>query len=77
MPVPVDLSKLSDVVKMFLLNLCTVYDKLVAKVNRVDISGFVLRTKYDADKSDLGKNIPDTWGLVKKRPQYQNYWNRK
>ena len=42
------------------------YDKLVPKVNRVDISGFVLRTKYDADKSDLGKNIPDTWGLVKK-----------
>ena len=53
------------------------YDKLVPKVNRVDISGFVLRTKFDADKSDLGKNIPDTWGLVKKRPQYQNYWNRK
>ena len=49
------------------------YDKLVPKVNRVDISGFVLRTKYDADKSDLGKNIPDTWRLVKKRPQYQNY----
>ena len=39
MPVPVDLSKLSDVVKK------TVYDKLVAKVNSVDTSRFVLKTK--------------------------------
>ena len=51
MPVPVDLSKLSDVVKMMLLKK-TVYDKLVAKVNTIDTSGFVLKTKYDADKSE-------------------------
>ena len=51
----------------------TVYDKLVAKVNSIDISGFVLKTKYDTDKSNLenkisnaDKNIPDTSGLVKK-----------
>ena len=50
-PVPVDLSKLSDVVKMMLLKK-TVYDKLVAKVNTIDTSGFVLKTKYDADKSE-------------------------
>ena len=33
------------------------YDKLVAKVNNIDISGFVLKTKYDRDKSDLEKKI--------------------
>ena len=31
------------------------YDKLVAKVNNVDTSGLVLKTKYDTDKSGLGK----------------------
>ena len=59
-PVPVDLSKLSDVVKK------TAYDKLVAKVNNIDTSGFVLKTKYDTDKSELENKIPDTSGLVKK-----------
>ena len=34
-PVPVDLSKLSDVVKNYVVKK-TVYDKLVAKVNRTD-----------------------------------------
>ena len=42
------------------------YDKLVVKVNNIDIGGFVLKTKYDTDKSDLEKKIPDTIGLVKK-----------
>ena len=42
------------------------YDKLVAKVNNIDISGFVLKTKYDTDKSDLEKKILDTRKLVKK-----------
>ena len=59
-PVPVDLSKLSDVVKK------TDYDKLIAKVNYIDTSGFVLKTKYDTDKSELETKIPDTCGLVKK-----------
>ena len=31
----------------------TVYDKLVAKVNSIDTSGFVLKTKYDGDKTEL------------------------
>ena len=31
------------------------YDKLVAKVNSIEISGFVLETKYDTDKSNLKK----------------------
>ena len=48
---PVDLSKLSDVVKMMLLKK-DVYDKAVAKVNIIDASGFVLKTEYDTDKSE-------------------------
>ena len=59
-PVPVDLRKLSDVVQK------TEYDKLVSKVDNIDTSGFVLKTKYDADKSELENKIPDTSGLVKK-----------
>ena len=31
------------------------YDKLVAKVNNIDTSRFVLQTKYKTDKSDLEK----------------------
>ena len=44
----------------------TVYDKLVAKVNDIDTSTFVLKTKYDTDKPELENKIPDTSGLVKK-----------
>ena len=55
-PVPVDLSKLSDVVKNDVVKK-TVYDKLVAKVNNIDTSGFVLKTKYDTDKSELEKTF--------------------
>ena len=44
----------------------TVYDKLVANVNNVGTSRFVLKTKYDTGKSDLEKKIPDTSGFVKK-----------
>ena len=44
----------------------TVYDTLVAKVNSIDTSRFVLKTKYDRDKSDIKNKIPDTSGLVKK-----------
>ena len=64
MPVPADLSKLNNVVKNEVIKK-TVYDKLVAKVNNIDISGFVLRTKYDADKTEFEKN-PNTRRLVKK-----------
>ena len=64
-PVPVDLSRLSDVVKNDVAKK-TVYDKLVAKVNNIDTSDFVLKTKYDTDKTELEKKIPDTSGLVKK-----------
>ena len=42
------------------------YDKLVAKVNNINTSGFVLKGIYDAEKSDLEKEISDTSGLIKK-----------
>ena len=42
------------------------YDKLVAKVNNIDASGFVLKTKYDIDKSCLEQKIPDSSKFVEK-----------
>ena len=44
-----------------------VYDKLVANVNSIGTSAFVLKTKYDTDKSEIENKISDTSGLVKKR----------
>ena len=64
-PVPVDLSKLSDVVKNG-VDKKDAYDKLVAKVNSIDTRGFALKTKYDTDKSELENKISDTSGIVKK-----------
>ena len=61
----VDLSKLSNVVNNEVVTK-TVYYKLVPKVNNVDTSGFVLKTKYEADKLDLEKKISDTNRFVKK-----------
>ena len=65
-PVPVDLSKLSDDVKNDVVKK-TEYDKFVGKVINMDTSKFVLKTKYDTDKSELGNKIPNTSGLVKKK----------
>ena len=45
---------------------------MVAKVDNIDTSGFVLKTENDADKSELEIKIPDTSGLVKK-----TYYNAK
>ena len=64
-PVPVDLSKLSDVVKNDVVKK-TVYDELVDKVNSTDSSGFVLNTNYDTDKKESESKIRDTSGIVKK-----------
>ena len=65
MPIPVDLSKLSDVVKNDVVKK-TVYNKLVAKVDDIDTSDFVLKAKYNTGKTELENKIPDTRGLVKK-----------
>ena len=45
-----------------------VYYKLVAKVNSINASAFVLKTNYDTDKKQLENRIPNTSGLVKKKP---------
>ena len=45
-PVPVDLSKLSDVVKNYVIKK-TECDKLVTKVNNINTNKFVLKTKYN------------------------------
>ena len=42
------------------------YDKLVTKVNNIDTSDFVLKTKYQTDKTELENKIPDVSNLVKK-----------
>ena len=36
------------------------------KYDNIDASGFVLKTKYDTDKSELENKFPDTSELVKK-----------
>ena len=42
------------------------YHKLVAKVNNIDASDFVLKTNYNADKTELEKKIPNVTDFVKK-----------
>ena len=59
------MSKLSDVVKNDVAKK-SVYDKLVAKVNNIDTSGFVLKTKFQKDKTELEKKIPNVSNLAKK-----------
>ena len=62
-PVPVDLSKLSDVAKNVIVK-NAVYDKLIVKVNNIDTSAFVLKTRYQTDKAELEKKIPDVTDFV-------------
>ena len=60
-PIPNDLSKLSNAVKNDVVKK-TAYDQLVTKVNNIDTSGFVLKTKYNTEKTELENKIPDTSG---------------
>ena len=62
-PVPANLSKLSNVVKNDVVKK-TLYDKLITKVNKIDFRRFALETNCDTDKSNLGKKIPDTTGVI-------------
>ena len=50
----------NDVVKK------TEYNNLANKVNNIDTSRFILKTKYDAEKLELEKKSPDTNNLIKK-----------
>ena len=63
--VSADLAKLSNVVKNDVVKI-TEYDKLVTKVDNIDFTGFVLKTKYDLEKKISDMDIPDINGLVKK-----------
>ena len=40
---------------------------MVAKVNNIDTSDFLLKTKYQTEKTELENKIPDVSNLVKKR----------
>ena len=51
MPVPTDLSKLSNVVKNDIVQK-TVYDKLVAEVNAINSSDFVLKLSITMTKQN-------------------------
>ena len=63
-PVPIDMSKLSDwIVKNDVVKKA-IYDKLVENVNKIDTSGFVLKTKYQTDKAESENKIPDVTDLV-------------
>ena len=42
------------------------YDTLTVKVNNIDTSDFVLKTKYQTDKTELEKKISDVTDFVKK-----------
>ena len=59
------MSKLSNVFKNDVVKK-TVYDKLVAKVNNIDTSDFVLKTKYNTGKTELENKIPNVTDFVKK-----------
>ena len=59
------MSKLSDVVKNDVVKE-TVYNKLVAKVDNIDTSDFVLKNKYNTDITELENKVPDSSGLVEK-----------
>ena len=65
-PVPVDLSKMSDVVKNDVVKK-SVYDKSIAKINITDTNDFVLKTNYNTDKTELENKIPDATDFVKKQ----------
>ena len=56
MLVPVDLSKLRDVVKNDVIKKTEYY-----KVNNFDTSGFILKAKYDVDKLKVEKKNSWYW----------------
>ena len=61
-PVPVDLSKLSDVVKNDVVKK-TAYDKLVAKVKNIDtvniVNSLVNKTNYNTKITEIEKKLTD------------------
>ena len=75
-PVPVDLSKLSDVVKNNVVRK-TEYNILANKIYNIDTRNFAKKNKYEKDGSDfedkinkIDKKIPDVTSLVKKKNRF-------
>ena len=66
-PVPADLSKLSNVVNTQVVKK-TEYNKLVTKVNNINIctGKFILKSDYDADKTELENKIHNISNLATK-----------
>ena len=54
--IPVDLSKLSDIVKNDVVKK-TEYNKLVAKVDNIDTTNFAKKNKYEKDGSNFEDKI--------------------
>ena len=69
--VSVELSKLTNVVKNDVIKKI-VYDKLAAKVNNIDTGDFVLKSKYDTDKTELKRKLLIVVVLLKDRLRCQN-----
>ena len=63
--VPVDLSKLSNIVKNDVVKK-TDYNKLVTKVDNIDTSGLVKKTDYNTKITEIEDEIPDNSSFVKK-----------
>ena len=60
------MSKLNDAVQNDVVKKA-VYDKIAAKVNNIDTSDYVLKTKYQTDKTEAEKKIPGDTDFVKKQ----------
>ena len=66
MPISADLSKLSNIVKNDVVKKTVINNKLVAKVNNIDTSDFVLKTKYQTGKTEIENKITNVSDFVKK-----------
>ena len=64
-PVPTDLSKLSNVVKNDVVKKAD-YNKLVTKVDNIDTSGLVKKADYNTKITEIEDKIPDSSNLATK-----------
>ena len=73
-PVPVDLSKLSDVAKNDVVK-NTEYDKLVTKVDDINTTKCVLEITYDADNSKIEETMKLVGNKIAKQGGLQSVTN--
>ena len=64
-PVPTDLSKLSNMVKNDVVKKVD-YSKLVTRVDNIDTSGLVKKTDYNTKITEIEVKIPDISNLATK-----------